>query len=250
MTRERSEQDLTTSPIAARLKAVRQRIHSAAQRAGRAPGDVTLVAVSKTQPLTALECALAAGQTRFGESYVQEAVKKITALGRDAVEWHFVGVLQANKTRAVAAHFHWVHSVDRLKTARRLNDQRPAELPPLNVCLQVNIGGESQKAGIGPAELAGLAAAVDEELPRLRLRGLMALPPRTSNPDAQREHFRRVRHLQEQLIARGHPLDTLSMGMSGDLESAITEGATLIRLGTAVFGARPGGRTPTGRPHV
>ena len=226
-----------TTEFADRLRAVRDRIHAAEQRFQRPPGAVRLLAVSKTQPVTAVAAMAAAGQTGFGENYVQEALDKMTELAALALEWHFSGPIQANKTRPIAERFAWVHSVDRLKLAERLSAQRPASLPPLNVCLQVNIDREPTKHGLDPAEVSAIAAAV-AVLPRLRLRGLMAIPAPATDFAAQRPAFARLRILQDQLTAAGLALDTLSMGMSDDLEAAIAEGATLVRVGTALFGPR------------
>lgn len=224
--------------IKQQLSAVIARIQEAERRFGRAPGSVALIAVSKTFPLSSITPAIAAGQRRFGESYVQEALPKIEALANTpGLEWHFIGPIQSNKTRAIAEHFSWVHSVDRLKIAERLNEQRPEALPPLNVCLQINISGEESKSGTTADKLLELAQAVTA-LPRLRLRGLMAIPAPLDDFAAQRAMFARVRHLQEDLIEAGLTLDTLSMGMSDDLEAAIAEGATLVRVGSAIFGAR------------
>lgn len=219
-----------------RLKQVRSRISQAAMAAGRDPSSIKLVAVSKTQPVAMLEAALAAGQSVFGESYVQDALPKVEAIG-DRAEWHFIGPIQSNKTRQIATHFDWVHSVDRLKIAQRLSEQRPAHLPPLNICLQINTSGEAAKAGVPPAETLALAEAVNV-LPRLRLRGLMTIPAREPDPTRQRLPFHQLHNLFEQLNNSGFKLDTLSMGMSGDLEAAIAEGATLVRVGTAIFGPR------------
>lgn len=223
--------------ITTRLLAVRQRIAAAETRFDRAPGSVQLLAVSKGQPPAALREACAAGQRCFGESYTQEALGKIIALTDCAPEWHFIGPLQRNKTRAVAANFAWVQSLDRLALAERLNAQRTVDLPALQVCIEVNISGEASKSGVAPADVSMLAAAISE-LPRLRLRGLMALPAPVSEFAAQLTAFQGLRTLYDELMARGHALDTLSMGMSGDLEAAIAAGATLVRVGTAIFGER------------
>lgn len=223
--------------IISALQAVKQRIESTALRAGRVPQDVRLLAVSKTFPAEAVREAFRAGQTAFGESYVQEAAGKIAALSDLPLEWHFIGPLQSNKTRLVAENFSWVHSVEREKIADRLSSARPAELPPLQVCLEVNVSGEASKGGVAPQELEALAAHV-RTLPRLQLRGLMAIPAATENAALQRQQFRAVRELLEQLNRQNFQLDTLSMGMSNDLESAIAEGATIVRIGTAIFGAR------------
>ncbi|MEK6349884.1 MAG: YggS family pyridoxal phosphate-dependent enzyme [Burkholderia sp.] len=227
------------SDLAASLASVHRRIDDAARSAGRTPGDVALLAVSKTFPADAVREAHAAGQRAFGENYVQESLDKIAALAalRDTLEWHFIGPLQSNKTRPVAEQFDWVHSVDRLKIAQRLAEQRPAHLPPLNVCVQVNVSGEASKSGVEPAEAAALAHAV-AALPSLRLRGLMAIPEPAGDLDAQRAPHRQLRALFDALNADGLALDTLSMGMSADLEAAVLEGATLVRVGTAIFGAR------------
>jgi PLP dependent protein len=220
------------------LAAVHARMEAAAERAGRDPGSIRLLAVSKTQPAEVLAAAWDAGQRDFGENYLQEALPKLAALADRAVQWHFIGGLQSNKTRDVAGRFDWIHTVDRESIARRLSEQRPAELPPLQVCLQVNVSGEGSKGGAAPERLAELAAAV-AGLPRLALRGLMAIPAPAQGLEAQRAPFRQLRKLMEQLNADGHPMDTLSMGMSDDLEAAVLEGATLVRIGTAIFGARP-----------
>jgi hypothetical protein len=226
------------------FQAVVERIAEAERRYQREPGSVRLLAVSKTFPLSAVRAAFAAGQRCFGESYLQEAVDKVQALAalRDAagegIEWHFIAPIQSNKTRLVAEHFSWAHGVDRLKVARRLSEQRPDGLPPLNVCLQVNISAEVSKAGVSLAELPALAAAV-AVLPHLRLRGLMTLPARADGLENQRRPFAQLRQALERLQGDGYALDTLSMGMSADLEAAIAEGATLVRVGTALFGQRP-----------
>ncbi|MEK7321548.1 MAG: YggS family pyridoxal phosphate-dependent enzyme [Pseudomonadota bacterium] len=222
----------------ARLAAVRSRIAAAERAYGRPAGTVELLAVSKTQPVEAIAAALKAGQRDFGESYLQEAQLKLTALAAENLTWHFTGALQSNKTLWIAQHFSWVHGVDRLKIAERLSAQRPAELPALNVCLQVKLGDEPRKAGIEPALVADLAHAV-AALPRLCLRGLMTLPPESDDVATQRAYFRALREALQSLREQGLALDTLSMGMSRDLEAAIAEGATLVRVGTALFGARP-----------
>lgn len=223
--------------ITARLNEIRSRISTAEQRYGRKPGSVTLVAASKAQPAAAILTAYRAHQRHFGESYLQEALAKQIALTAYDITWHFIGALQSNKTRSIAQHFAWVHSVDRLKTAERLNAQRPPELPPLDICIQVNIGAEQQKSGAEPNQLSLLAEQVSK-LSRLRLRGLMALPPASADFDEQRHYFEHLRNSFEQLQAQGYSLDTLSMGMSADLEAAIAEGATMVRVGTALFGKR------------
>ncbi|MEE4376683.1 MAG: YggS family pyridoxal phosphate-dependent enzyme [Candidatus Competibacteraceae bacterium] len=225
------------NPVATNLAAVRARIRSAERRFHRSAGSVTLLAVSKAKPISLIAAAAAAGQRCFGESYLQEAVEKIAELPGYALEWHFIGPIQSNKTRRIAESFAWVHSVDRLKTAERLNSQRPAHLPPLNICLQVNISEEPSKQGIDVAHLEALAHTV-ATLPRLHLRGLMAVPAPQQEFSAQRRAFATLRNLQQSLNAGGLALDTLSMGMSGDLEAAIAEGSTLVRVGTALFGER------------
>jgi PLP dependent protein len=228
------------SSIEAKLQQVRHRIGQACAMARRPVQSVTLLAVGKTFGPQAVGAAHAAGQRAFGENYVQEALAKIEALRglRPAPEWHLIGPLQSNKTREVAAAFDWVHTVDRLKVAERLSAQRPAGLPPLNVCLQVNVSGEASKSGVAPAALPALARAV-AALPGLRLRGLMSIPEPVQGFEAQRAPHRRLRELLGTLRADGLPgLDTLSIGMSGDLEAAIAEGATIVRVGSAIFGER------------
>jgi hypothetical protein len=223
--------------LPARLADVHARIDAAARRAGRDPHSVRLLAVSKQQPIGAIEAAAEAGQVEFGENYVQEGVAKIAALRGRPLTWHFIGQLQGNKTREVAEHFQWVHTVDRERIATRLDAQRPHFAGPLEVLLQVRFGDEPAKGGVIPDELPRLADAVGR-LPRLRLRGLMCIPPPATDEDAQRVPFRRLRELLEDLGRRGHALDVLSMGMSEDLEAAVLEGATIVRIGTAVFGPR------------
>lgn len=219
------------------MQAVRTAIYEAAVRAGRLPDNVSLLAVSKNFEQDAIREAYRAGQTRFAESYVQEAMDKISALQDLAIEWHYIGPLQSNKTRAIAENFAWVHSVDRIKTAERLSGQRPAHLPQLQVCLQVNISGESSKSGALPDQLGALAHAV-VKLPRLKLRGLMTIPAPCDDEAAQRLPFAQLRELLNQLNRQGLHLDTLSMGMSHDFAAAIAEGATMVRIGTAIFGNR------------
>ncbi|MFO7483105.1 YggS family pyridoxal phosphate-dependent enzyme [Oceanibaculum nanhaiense] len=223
--------------IEERLQAVRARIAAAARACGRNPAGIRLLAVSKTFPAADLRAAQAAGQDCFGESYLNEALPKIAALTDPPPEWHYIGPLQANKTRQIAERFAWVHSLDRLKLGQRLDDQRPKDLPPLNVCLQINISGEASKAGLQPGELGAVAQAV-AALPRLRLRGLMAIPAPSADMAEQRVAFRQLRMLLDELNAKGLNMDTLSMGMSDDLEAAIAEGATIVRIGSAIFGAR------------
>ena len=220
-----------------RLAAVLARIDAAARRAGRDPAGVRLLAVSKQQPVAAVAAAADAGQREFGENYVREGVAKAEALRDRGLTWHFIGQLQANKSREVAEHFQWVHTVDRERIATRLDAQRPHYAGPLDVLLQVRLGDEPGKGGVEPADLPRLAEFV-AGLPRLRLRGLMCIPPPVGDEAEQRRPFARLRGLIEDLVRRGHSLDTLSMGMSGDLEAAVLEGATLVRIGTAVFGPR------------
>ena len=225
--------------ISENLRQVRSRLALACAAAHRGVDDVTLLAVSKTCPAEAVRAAHAAGQRAFGENYVQEALDKIAALAdmRAGLEWHLIGPLQSNKTRVVAESFDWVHAVDRLKIAERLSSQRPQHLPALNICLQVNVSGEASKSGAAPAELPALAHAV-ARLPGLRLRGLMSIPEPAEGLDAQRAPHRELHRLFDALLQSGLALDTLSMGMSADLEAAVLEGATLVRVGTAIFGAR------------
>src|SRR6185437_2206645 len=220
-----------------RLQAVRDRIAAAAASAGRNVGSVTLLAVSKGQPAELIRAAAAAGLTDMGESYLAEAAGKMEALADLPLTWHFIGRLQANKTRHVSERFAWVHGLDRLKIAERLSAQRPHHAPALNVCIQVSLAGEATKGGVPPTELPELAAAVTA-LPRLALRGLMCVPPEETDPARQRAWFAKLRTLQESLNAGGLRLDSLSMGMSGDFEAAIREGATWVRIGTAIFGPR------------
>ena len=227
------------SYITDKLQAVDAQIVAAARNAGRNPSEIALLAVSKTIGPDILLQAYAAGQRAFGENYLQEALDKIAALKDRApgIEWHFIGPLQSNKTRPVAENFSWVHTVDRLKIAQRLSEQRPTGLEPLNICLQVNVSGEASKSGCTPGDLPALAAAV-AALPNLKLRGLMAIPEPAATEAAQRLPLRALRLLAEQLRGEGYALDTLSMGMSADLGAAIAEGATMVRIGTAIFGER------------
>ena len=232
------------SIISHNLQAVLECIADAAHAVSRAPHEVRLLAVSKSfGPQAVLEAAHA-GQTAFGENYLQEALDKMAAVRaaqstrpNGMLEWHFIGPIQSNKTRLIAEHFDWVHTVEREKIAQRLSEQRPAHLPPLNVCLQINISGESSKSGAAPEDAATLARAV-ADMPRLKLRGLMAIPEPADTFDLQRAPLRRLRQLSEHLNAQGFGLDTLSMGMSADMRAAIAEGATIVRVGTAIFGPR------------
>ncbi|MEB0079273.1 YggS family pyridoxal phosphate-dependent enzyme [Pseudomonas sp. CCI3.2] len=226
------------STIADNVSQVDERIRAAALVAQRDPSTINLLAVSKTKPAAALREAFAAGLSDFGENYLQEALSKQLELADLPLCWHFIGPIQSNKTRAIAEHFAWVHSVDRLKIAQRLSEQRPAELPALNICIQINVSGEASKSGCTPEDLPALAAAISA-LPRLKLRGLMAIPEPTDDVSAQHGAFAAVSSLQQSLNL---PLDTLSMGMSHDLEAAIAQGATWVRIGTALFGARDYGQ--------
>lgn len=231
---------MTDNALPESLASARERLRRAIEDAGRSPTSATLLAVSKTKPAEMLREAWQHGQREFGENYLQEALDKQAALeDLDGIVWHFIGPLQSNKTRAVAEQFAWVHSVDRLKIAKRLSEQRPAALPPLNVCLQVNISREATKSGVLPEGTLALAQEI-AALPGLALRGLMAIPAPTETLEAQRQPLAALRQLLEELQAAlpEAPLDTLSMGMSDDLEAAVLEGATLVRLGTAIFGAR------------
>jgi len=228
--------------ISDRVQAIQASIQQAEHAAGRTPGEVQLLAVSKTKPAAAIREAFSVGQTRFGENYVQEALEKIAELHELPLDWHFIGPIQSNKTRPIAENFHWVHGIDRLKIAQRLNDARPEHLPPLNVCIEVNVSGEASKEGVAPGDVLELASAV-RTLPRLKLRGLMTIPAPTNDTAMQHQQFRLLRELQEALNQQGFQLDTLSMGMSVDFPAAIAEGSTIVRVGTAIFGARPSKNT-------
>lgn len=219
------------------LNNVQRRIHDAQQRYGREADKITLLAVSKTRTVEDLVNAIEAGQQCFGENYLQEALEKIEALESHSLEWHFIGPIQSNKTRPIAEHFDWVHSVERLKIAQRLSEQRPDHLPALNICLQVNIDAEQSKSGCRLEDLPALVAQVSA-LPHIRLRGLMAIPQATGTIEQQRLPFQRLREAMQELQQQGYTLDTLSMGMSADLEAAIAEGATIVRIGTDIFGPR------------
>ncbi|MFZ5556637.1 MAG: YggS family pyridoxal phosphate-dependent enzyme [Pseudomonadota bacterium] len=229
------------------LQAVAERIRRAAEASGRAASAIKLLAVSKTFSADAVRAAYAAGQRTFGENYVQEALDKMGRLGDLDIEWHFIGPIQSNKTGAIARHFDWVHGIDREQIARRLSEARPATRGPLQVCVQVNVGGEASKSGVAPEAAASLARSVTS-LPGLRLRGLMTIPRPSEDPAVLRAQFRRLRQLAEELRGAGLDLDTLSMGMSDDLETAIAEGATLVRVGTAIFGPRR--RRPVQEPRA
>ncbi|MGI9221766.1 MAG: YggS family pyridoxal phosphate-dependent enzyme [Woeseiaceae bacterium] len=220
------------------LRVIRDLLAKASNDAGRRESSVKLLAVSKKQPISAILEAADAGQRDFGENFVQEGLEKIAASGRNDLVWHFIGHLQTNKTRAVAAHFDWVHTVDRFKVAKRMSAQRPAEMGDLNICLQVNVENEPAKSGVHPDEVLSLAKSV-VGLPNICLRGLMCLPANRADFERQREPFRRLRELSESLTSEGIAVDTLSMGMTGDYAAAIHEGSTIVRIGTAIFGARP-----------
>ncbi len=223
--------------IAQNLHTVHQQIREAEQRHGRPAGSVQLLAVSKTRPISDINAAIAAEQRQFGENYLQEALEKVRHIHENGVEWHFIGAIQSNKTRPIAEHFHWVHTIDRLKIAQRLSEQRDPTLPPLNVCIQVNTSGETQKAGIAPETALELAQQI-QPLPNLTLRGLMTIPAPSTDFEQQRQPFRLLRQIKNDIEQHGIALDTLSMGMSNDMEAAIAEGATLVRIGTAIFGER------------
>jgi len=226
-----------TTGLGARLEEVLHRIRAAELKHGRPPGSVQLLAVSKTHPAAAIRALAGCGQRAFGENYLQETLAKMALLTDLPLEWHFIGPMQSNKTRAIAEHFDWTHSVERLKIAERLSSQRPDDRPPLNVCLQLNVDAEPSKAGVAPESLLPLARAV-AQLPRLRLRGLMAIPAPSADLSQQRRPFRQLRAAFESCLAQGIRLDTLSMGMTADMEAAIAEGATVVRIGTALFGPR------------
>lgn len=219
------------------LTAIRERIAAYETQYGRDRGSVKLLAVTKKQSIEKIRQAFAAGQHAFGENYLQEALEKMTALADLSIEWHFIGSIQSNKTQKITAHFDWVQSVASLSIAKRLNEQRPQNLPPLNICLEVNIDAETTKSGMEPSETFALAEAC-RELPRLRLRGLMAIPAPAESITAARQQFHKLASLWQQLKDAGHALDTLSMGMSDDFEAAIAEGSTMVRIGTAIFGER------------
>lgn len=223
--------------ISANLNQLQQKIRAAEIHYGRPPNSVQLIAVSKTQSIERIQQAITAGQRAFGENYLQEAIPKITALVDETLEWHFIGAIQTNKTKPIAEHFTWAHSIDRLKIAEHLNQHRPTNLPPLNICIQVNLDNEPNKAGISLTELSTLAHNINK-LPRLKLRGLMTIPEHRSDFADQRQPFQKLHLALQQLQTEGLTLDTLSMGMSDDYEAAIAEGATIIRIGTSIFGPR------------
>jgi pyridoxal phosphate enzyme (YggS family) len=223
--------------IANNLALIQQRIARAAENAQRNPASITLLAVSKTKPIDMIEAAYAAGQRSFGENYLQDALPKIEALAELDIEWHYIGRIQSNKTRPIAEHFAWIHAIDSIKHAQRLNDQRPNGLPALNCCIQLNLSGEDSKGGIQPDALIETAAAFNQ-LPHCRLRGLMTMPDPDSSAEQQQSVFHQLANCLDELKQQGFDVDTLSMGMSGDLELAIAEGSTMVRIGTDIFGAR------------
>lgn len=228
------------SVISQNLQVVRDNISQCAQKTGRSAQDVQLLAVTKTWGVQEVLAAARAGQRAFGENYEQEAIAKIEALKAQAefeMEWHFIGPIQSNKTRSIAQNFDWVHTIDRLRIAQRLSDQRPASLPPLNICLQINISHEENKSGVLPVDAMALAKDV-MALPNIKLRGLMAIPKEEIDPNTQREAFHAMRNLYDEMRSHGIEMDTLSMGMSGDMEAAIAEGASIVRVGSAIFGYR------------
>ena len=234
---------LADTAIKDNLEQARQRIAVAETKYNRTPGSVALLAVSKTQPASAILSAIQQQQCHFGENYLQEALNKIDELQGQPIVWHYIGAIQSNKTRPIAENFDWVHSVSSLKVAKRLSAQRPETLPTLNICLQFNVSDEASKSGATLKELSTLATEI-AALPRIKLRGLMALPQKTETFEQQRAAFHHVQQAQQRLIDAGHPLDTLSLGMSADLEAAIAEGSTIVRIGTAIFGARKATPSP------
>ncbi|GHD35157.1 UPF0001 protein [Halioglobus pacificus] len=228
---------MNTQQLSDNIAKVRLRVRESAEKCQRLPETISVLAVSKTRSADAVAAALDCGMRRFGENYLQEALEKIEQLAGRGIEWHFIGPIQSNKTRSIATHFDWAHSVDREKIARRLSEQRPDELPPLQICLQVNISGEVSKSGVLPEEVPALANAI-ADLPGVKLRGLMAIPAATDDIAEQHAAFKKLREVFDELNANGAGLDTLSMGMSGDMEAAIAEGATIVRIGTDIFGPR------------
>ena len=223
--------------IAQNIKMIRAQIIAAEKKYSRPPGSVQLLAVSKTRPIEDVEAALAESQIHFGENHLQDALPKIEAIDTSNIDWHFIGPIQSNKTRQIAENFNWVHGIERLKIAQRLSEQRPLELKPLNVCIQVNCSGESSKSGVTVEETLSLAKKVND-LPNLHLRGLMTIPASSNDFEQQRQPFRILRELKDEICESGIELDTLSMGMSNDMEAAIAEGSTMVRIGTAIFGQR------------
>lgn len=228
---------VSQNTIARNLEDIREKITHLEEKYARKMGSVQLLAVSKTRPIEDIRTSFSENQHNFGENYLQDALSKIENMSNDKIEWHFIGPIQSNKTRQIAENFHWVHSVDRLKIAQRLNDQRGSEKTPLNICIQVNISNESSKSGIPAEETLALAKSISL-LPNIHLRGLMAIPAATNDFKIQRHAFRLLRELKDEIQSQGIELDTLSMGMSNDMEAAIAEGSTMVRIGTAIFGAR------------
>ena len=228
---------VSQNTIAHNIKAIRAQIKEITQKYARHPDSVQLLAVSKTRPIEDIQASFAEDQYHFGENYLQDALSKIENMPEQAIEWHFIGPIQSNKTRQIAENFNWVHTLDRLKIAQRLNDQRSPEQSPLNVCIQVNVSGEKSKSGVGIEDTLTLAQEISH-LPHINLRGLMTIPATTSDFEQQRQPFRLLRELKDEIQSQGIELDTLSMGMSNDMEAAIAEGSTIVRIGTAIFGAR------------
>ena len=228
---------VSQNTIAHNIKAIREQIKQLEQKYNRTQGSVQLLAVSKTRPIEDIYTALAEDQRSFGENYLQDALSKIENSSEQDMEWHFIGPIQSNKTRQIAENFHWVHTIDRLKIAQRLSDQRPTELKPLNVCIQVNVSSEESKSGVNLEETLPLAKQISA-LPNLKLRGLMAIPVSSDNIEQQYKPFQALKKLKEEIQSQGIELDTLSMGMTNDMEAAIAEGSTIVRIGTAIFGAR------------
>lgn len=228
---------VSQNTIAQNIKAIRTQIKELEQKYARQPGAVQLLAVSKTRPIEDIQASFAEDQYHFGENYLQDALSKIENMPKSAIKWHFIGPIQSNKTRQIAAHFDWVHTIDRIKVAQRLSEQRLPEQKPLNICIQVNVSGESSKSGVNIEEALPLARQISQ-LPNICLRGLMTIPAATHNFELQRQAFRLLRELKEEIESQGIELDTLSMGMSSDMEAAIAEGSTMVRIGTAIFGAR------------
>lgn len=223
--------------IAHNIKVIRTQIKEIAQKYARQPDSVQLLAVSKTRPIEDVQAAFAENQHHFGENYLQDALSKIESISEQAIEWHFIGPVQSNKTRQIAENFNWVHTIDRLKIARRLSEQRSSEQKPLNVCIQVNVSGESSKSGVSSEDALTLAKEISQ-LPHINLRGLMTIPASSNDFEQQRQPFRLLRELKDEIQSQGIELDTLSMGMSNDMEAAIAEGSTMVRIGTAIFGQR------------
>ena len=228
---------VSQNTIAQNIKSIQSQIHDFERKYGRSSGSVQLLAVSKTRPIEDIYAAFAENQQHFGENYLQDALSKIENMDESTVEWHFIGPIQSNKTRQIAENFHWVHTIDRLKIAQRLSEQRNSEQNPLNVCIQVNISGEESKSGVSIEETLSLAKEIIT-LPNINLRGLMAIPASSNDFEQQRKPFQLLRKLKDDIQSQGIELDTLSMGMSNDMEAAIAEGSTMVRIGTAIFGAR------------